>query len=366
MLYSHAVRRSVPTALAIVAVQSCGGGERVGETSADVEPQARAVAGEQAAVELISPLGAPFDYEEREALASPRETELLADLRQAIQERESFFEVGYTAAADHPIESITGLIEPEGFLEQAARQNEMATEHLLSERPRLAESLACSPTAERFDLRRDRGTPPIRDQGICGSCWAFTTIGAVESTLGRPIDLRDGSEQHVLDCSQEGTCRGGWWAFDFLLNQEPNATEMDYPYVARDQACDRVPPRVYEIQAWGYVSAAAPLPSTDEIKDAVCSHGALAVAVNATEAFKRYTGGVFDEDDPGRINHGVTLIGWDDTKESAFGRGAWLIKNSWGEGWGETGGFGASKGYMWIAYQSNQIGRAAAWVHPKP
>lgn len=56
------------------------------------------------------------------------------------------------------------------------------------------------------------------------------------------------------------------------------------------------------------------------------------------------------------INHGIVIIGWDDAKK------AWLIKNSWGQGWGETGGQGSSKGFMWIAYNTNNIGIATAWV----
>jgi C1A family cysteine protease len=72
-------------------------------------------------------------------------------------------------------------------------------------------------------------------------------------------------------------------------------------------------------------------------------------AVNATRAFQAYKGGVFNERDPGRINHAILLVGWDDAK------GAWLMKNSWGVRWGEAG-------YMWIDYKSNSVGTAAAWV----
>lgn len=77
-------------------------------------------------------------------------------------------------------------------------------------------------------------------------------------------------------------------------------------------------------------------------------------------AFQAYTGGVFDEHTKSFpwINHGVTIIGWDDSKH------AWLIKNSWGTGWGETGG-GSERGYMWIDYSTNNIGIATAWVDAK-
>jgi hypothetical protein len=81
----------------------------------------------------------------------------------------------------------------------------------------------------------------------------------------------------------------------------------------------------------------------------LCEHGPLAIAINATPAFQAYTSGTFNENDQGNINHAITLIGWDDS------RNAWLIKNSWGTGWGMSG-------YAWVAYGSNRVGDGAAWV----
>ena len=68
-----------------------------------------------------------------------------------------------------------------------------------------------------------------------------------------------------------------------------------------------------------------------------------------TNLFQAYTTGVFNENASSNVNHMVTLVGWDDDLQ------AWLIKNSWGEYWGENG-------YMWINYFSNKIGYGAAWV----
>jgi hypothetical protein len=110
------------------------------------------------------------------------------------------------------------------------------------------------------------------------------------------------------------------------------------------------------------VSDTGGIPSVADMKDALCTYGPVAVAVTVTPAFQMYNSGVFDEDDSGNVNHGITVIGWDDSKTHALGSGAWLIKNSWGTHWGETGGYGADRGYMWIAYGSNQVGFGAAWA----
>lgn len=88
------------------------------------------------------------------------------------------------------------------------------------------------------------------------------------------------------------------------------------------------------------------------IKKALCAYGPLGVAVAVTSAFQAYKSGVFNENSNADINHAVTLVGWDDSKQ------AWRIKNSWGKAWGEAG-------YMWITYNTNKIGYGASWVQAK-
>lgn len=107
--------------------------------------------------------------------------------------------------------------------------------------------------------------------------------------------------------------------------------------------------------AWGYVNEHKPdeLPSAAQLKQALIEHGPLAMPIHGDNCFSVYRGGVFNGPHSGGLTHVVVLIGWDDDKQ------AWLIKNSWGEAWGE-------KGYAWVAYGSNNLGLYAAWIQPTP
>jgi cathepsin L len=218
-----------------------------------------------------------------------------------------------------------------------------------------ADGEAPSPYARRFDWRDRKKVSAVRDQGNCGCSWAFPTIAAFESSYAIRSNCRisdvNASVQHLLNCSAAGSCDGGWWAFDYLV-EHGVTTEQRLPYRQRVEHCEEVP-GLYRAIAWAYVGAgASTIPSVAELKQALCEYGPLAVAVNATPSFISYQSGVFSEKDPGPVNHAVVLVGWDDQKGT---KGAWVIKNSWGTGWGQ-------EGFMDIEYGSNSIGYGAAWV----
>jgi len=297
---------------------------------------------------LITPKGVVIDYQQRELIAAPVIKAKLEELRKRIEPERWTFQVGYTTAMDFTIAQITGLRVPRDLLRQARKQDVLAME--LLDRELVSKSLRqCSGTASSFDWRAHNGSTGIRDQGGCGSCWAFATHGAFEGAYAIHNNaLIDSSEQDTLDCSGAGSCVGGWWAYQYLIDTR-SAKETDYAYTAQDGTCKTNISRPYKALAWGYVDSSRPIPEVQTLKNALCQYGPLSVAVRATTAFQAYTSGVFNQDDPGTVNHGVTLIGWDDSE------GTWLIKNSWGTGWGESG-------YMWIAYNSNSIGYGAAWV----
>lgn len=290
-----------------------------------------------------------LDYEKRELGASDAIKSELAALRSEAEANQWTFEVGYTTAMDFAIEEITGLKPPDNWLELAKQQNSMAQE--LKE-PKPLSLGNCVASAAKFNWADNNGVTGVRDQGNCGSCWAFATHGAFEGSYAiLNKTLIDSSEQDTLDCSGAGSCGGGWWAYQYLIDTG-SAQETDYKYVAVKGTCKSSVSRPHKAVAWGYVDSTKEIPTVDALKKALCEYGPLGVAVAVTPAFQAYKSGVFNENSTANVNHGVTLVGWDDSKK------AWRIKNSWGTGWGESG-------YMWIAYGSNKIGYGASWVQAK-
>jgi len=191
----------------------------------------------------------------------------------------------------------------------------------------------------------------VKNQGSCGSCWAFSVIGTMEAMIlkndGVEVDL---SEQQLVSCNTLGWgCNGGLWANDMLVDGV--MLESCFPYTATDAPCNTSCPTPYSIQSWSFVTTSNEVPSTDSIKQAIYTYGAVSAAVYVDTWFQLYTSGTFDKcrRRTNFTNHAIVLCGWDDAK------GAWLLKNSWGPGWGENG-------YMWIAYGCNLVGYGANYM----
>lgn len=215
---------------------------------------------------------------------------------------------------------------------------------------------------QHFSWCEQGGCTAVKNQGSCGSCWAFATVAPLESAVkihdGVDVDL---AEQYLVSCNNEGWgCNGGWWGhayhYDQMVYGELEAgavSESGFPYSATDESCNPPHAKAKKLVGWNYVSSAYDIPSVDALKQAIYEHGPISVAVCVNTEFQYYSGGVFSGPSCTGVNHGVTLVGWDD------GDGAWIMKNSWGSGWGEGG-------YMRIRYNVSQIGYAAAWVDYGP
>lgn len=236
------------------------------------------------------------------------------------------------------------------------------------------------------------------------------------SAADEPYGLLDrfGSVQQLLNCvgKVKGSCDGGWhgWAFDFMVtshvphipDREVERRITNLRLVNSNRSTDKIEAEGYtgkvsscvnpfrqtivrrggktivlenggtasvKLQAgtdskttnfdralaWGYVNQEHPdeIPSVAQLKRALIEHGPLAITIIMDKCFEVYKSGVFNRQKTAGPKHAMTLIGWDDAKQ------AWLIKNQWGEAWGENG-------YGWIAYGSNNVGRYAAWIQPSP
>lgn len=208
-----------------------------------------------------------------------------------------------------------------------------------------------------FDWRDTGLVSSVKDQGNCGSCWAFATVGVLESAVLINIGVEyDLSEQYLVSCNAEGwSCNGGWFAHDYHWNislpgLEPGSRlESAYPYTASDSQCSASIFGGLTIRNWSYVDTSRQVPSTEKIKEAIYYHGPVAAAVCVNNAFSSYQDGVFSSKGCRNINHAIMLVGWDDYDE------CWILKNSWTADWGEDG-------YMRIKYKSNVVGSYATWI----
>jgi C1A family cysteine protease/predicted secreted protein len=216
---------------------------------------------------------------------------------------------------------------------------------------------------EAFNWCDQGACTSVKNQSSCGSCWAFATVGILESNILIHDSLsRNLSEQYLLSCNTDGyNCtRGGDFAHDYhewkYVSGEPDAGavyETDFPYTARDDPCN--PPHTHyeKIDDWDYVGNAWSVPPVADIKQAILDHGPVAVAMCIGDAFRNYHGGnVFETDECGSLNHAVILVGWDDNQGA---NGVWYLRNSWGAGWGESG-------YMRIGYGVSSVGYRANYV----
>jgi C1A family cysteine protease len=299
-------------------------------------------------------------------LSSPEVTQAIADMRAEIAANGWTFEVGPNPAMQYDLDQLCGrreeLLPPE-MHDFDYNPGEM-----------MVSAMATGDLPTRFI---GRFTSP-RDQGQCGSCWAFSTIDETETAVLNKTGAAYGSasltsvtpsattpdlsEEHVLSCNPyRYSCSGGNIALAMLVapTYKGAMPETCFPYTAKKKTCKYCANPVWTpLSSWGYLTSDTTIPTEAAIQQAIYNYGAVTAYIYADSLFQAYTGGVFnDTKSYTYTNHAIQLVGWD-TNIDGKGTHAWLLKNSWGPNWGVVG-------YMWIKVGTVRVGEGAAWAVAK-
>lgn len=188
---------------------------------------------------------------------------------------------------------------------------------------------------ESLDWREHGAVAPVKNQGSCGSCWAFSAIANIEGQYFiQKKSMTTFSEQQLVDCDTvDQACNGGLMAdaYDYLMKAGV-MTDADYAYKGRKESCQFTEEKVVaKVKGYNFAS------SQDEeiIKKFLVESGPLAVALDAT-TLQFYFGGIVKSwQCPKNINHAVLLVGYGTRGNTPY----WIVKNSWGKSWGEKGYF---------------------------
>uniref|UniRef100_A0A1I7VBE2 Cathepsin L-like n=1 Tax=Loa loa TaxID=7209 RepID=A0A1I7VBE2_LOALO len=189
------------------------------------------------------------------------------------------------------------------------------------------------------DWRENGVVTPVRNQGQCGSCYAFSAAGALEAfykmRTGKLLNL---SPQNIVDCTQEfGNfgCDGGYMVPAFYYATKVGiASEWTYPYVGIEQRCkSRTNIAIVKDNGFSEIEPGDEL----ALKHAVAEQGPVVVAISASKrSFRFYKNGVYYDPNWGEIDHAVLVVGYG--THQTYGD-YWIVKNSWGTGWGDNGYF---------------------------
>lgn len=211
---------------------------------------------------------------------------------------------------------------------------------LLGSRPKLAnkERVSLTNKAEAtVDWRQKGVVNPIKNQGNCGSCWAFAAIQQVETRWaqsGNPLTRF--SEQNLVDCVKDcGGCGGGTYdtAIDYVINHQDGHfnLEDDYPYQSAEGACKFTQKKAVGLTK-GYINIAQ---NVQDVEKAV-SQSVVAVSIDASlQTFHHYSSGIYYDSNcqDWFLDHAVGVVGYGAEGADEY----WIVRNSWGEVWGEKG-----------------------------
>ena len=211
---------------------------------------------------------------------------------------------------------------------------------------------------EAVDWRTNGAVTPVKNQGQCGSCWAFSTTGSLEGQhYLHNNELVSLSEQNLVDCStvygNEG-CNGGFVdkAFQYIIDKGGIDTEASYPYVAQNENCRYNSDIGATMKDFTDITVG----STSDLIDASTNVGPISVAMDASrQSFHFYKKGVYRDNacSTTNLDHAVLVVGYGTTDDGDY----FLVKNSWGTDWGMDG-------YFMISREGNMCGLATQASYP--
>ena len=214
-----------------------------------------------------------------------------------------------------------------------------------------------------YDLRTQGKLTPVKNQGSCGSCWTFATYGSLESSL-LPGETNDFSENHLKNTHgfDWGYCDGGNGDMStaYLARWSGPVNEADDPYNASSGTSPSgLSPRKH-VQNVYMIPARSSSSDNDNLKNAVMNYGAVHVsmrwegATGSSSAYWNNATYAYYYNGSSATNHAVAIVGWDDNYPATnfstvpAGNGAFIIRNSWGSGWGDAG-------YFYISYYDSKL-----------
>merc|ERR1712228_103012 len=207
----------------------------------------------------------------------------------------------------------------------------------------------------KVDWRAKGFVTPVKNQGHCGSCWAFSATGGIEGVWAKKVgELISVSEQQLLDCGP-GSCNGGNMGKAWDTAKGGVMTEEDYPYEHEEKEC-----RFNANQAVSSVTGHHSVHHGDEeqLEQALVQIGyPVSIAVRASSTFRHYSSGVYDDVgciDDGNLNHAILVVGYHKTTPD---NEYWIVKNSWGANWGK-------QGYIKMRMSKNICGMAERGTYP--